>query len=110
MFAIINPAINPPAADRTHSLASTLTPYIILRCALPLKRYIADQPLRGKMPTPTSQRLELLYLLQKMQALDKEHLDKLLPLVGKASVYARVDTEVAEAMQAVLALSWQTIG
>ena len=61
------------------------------------------------MPTPMSQRLELLYLLKKMQGLEKGIREKLLPLVGKASVYARVDAEIAEAMQDVLAMSWGVV-
>lgn len=109
MFALVDPSLNGISITSQSSLSKTLMPYIILRCALPLKRYIADQPLRGKMPTPMSQRLELLYLLKMMKRLERMHLYKLLPLVGKASVYARFDPEVAEAMQNVLALSWQSL-
>lgn len=33
-------------------LACSISPYLLLRCAIPLKGYIADQPLRGLMPSP----------------------------------------------------------
>lgn len=61
-----------PATERSKTttlLASTALPFLIIRCANTLKRYIADQPLRGRMPTPSSQRLEMLYLLEGMKRL-----------------------------------------
>lgn len=61
------------------------------------------------MPTPTSQRLELLYLLENMKHLGRSELGKLLPLVGKASACARADVEVADAMQEVLACSYERL-
>jgi hypothetical protein len=55
-------------ADTTHQLhirlARTAAPYLILRCALSMRAYIADQPLRGRMPQPLSQRKELTTLLR----------------------------------------------
>lgn len=99
MFAIVGTPSN--QAERS-MLARTTMPYLLLRCALPLKRYIADQPLRGKMPTPMSQRLELLYLLKKMRGLGKKELGMLLPLVGKATGCSRADPEMAAAVQDVL--------
>ncbi|KAL3476344.1 hypothetical protein BJX99DRAFT_258476 [Aspergillus californicus] len=53
-------------------LARSISPYVILRCAVSLKGYIADQPLRGLMPQPTPARKALLYLLQCMVALRSE--------------------------------------
>jgi len=53
------------ASAHSHTLARTAFPYLVLRLAIPMQRYIADQPLRGRMPTPQSQRLELLYVLRK---------------------------------------------
>lgn len=51
------------ADDSTHALhvrlARTAAPYLILRCALTLRAFVADQPLRGRMPQPLSQRREL---------------------------------------------------
>jgi hypothetical protein len=54
-------------------LAQAASPYLILRASLPLKAYIADQPLRGRyMPQPESERQELLFVLREMRALDSE--------------------------------------
>lgn len=57
------------AASTGLTLARTAFPYLVLRLAIPMQRYIADQPLRGRMPTPQSQRLELLYALRKAKEL-----------------------------------------
>jgi hypothetical protein len=54
------------------SLARSISPYLILRASMPLKSYIADQPLRGLMPQPTSARKELLHLLHCMLELKSE--------------------------------------
>ncbi|OJJ49386.1 hypothetical protein ASPZODRAFT_1468357 [Penicilliopsis zonata CBS 506.65] len=48
------------------SIARSISPYLILRCAVSLRSYIADQPLRGLMPQPTPSRKALLHLLQRM--------------------------------------------
>jgi hypothetical protein len=82
-------------------IASTVAPFLILRCALTLRAYIADQPLRGKMPQPLSQRKELLWILQKLVELksdksaipelnniesdERKHLLRLYPLIVRAS-------------------------
>ncbi|RJE21326.1 Endosomal peripheral membrane protein [Aspergillus sclerotialis] len=54
------------------SLARSISPYLILRCAVSLKTYIADQPLRGLMPQPTPARKALLHLLRGMVELQSE--------------------------------------
>ncbi|KAE8133006.1 hypothetical protein BDV38DRAFT_196523 [Aspergillus pseudotamarii] len=54
------------------ALARSITPYLILRCAVSLKGYIADQPLRGLMPQPTPARKVLLHLLTGMVRLRSE--------------------------------------
>lgn len=54
------------------TLAKSVSPYFILRCALTLKAYIADHPLRGRMPQPAPARAELLYLLRRLVVLDSE--------------------------------------
>ncbi|KAI0536927.1 endosomal peripheral membrane protein [Xylaria digitata] len=86
-------------------LARTAAPYLILRAALTLRTYIADQPLRGRMPQPLSQRKELAWILERVVVLKSEpeaipdtpnvesdgrkHLLRLYPLiVGAASVAA----------------------
>lgn len=53
-------------------LARSISPYLILRCAISLKTYIADQPLRGLMPQPTPARKALLHLLRGMVQLESE--------------------------------------
>ncbi|CAF3626916.1 unnamed protein product [Fusarium graminearum] len=82
-------------------IASTAAPFLILRCALTLRAYVADQPLRGRMPQPLSQRKELSWILRKLVDLksDKDsipelrnvdsdgrkHLLRLYPLIVRAS-------------------------
>ncbi|KAI0183579.1 endosomal peripheral membrane protein [Xylaria flabelliformis] len=53
-------------------LARTTAPYLILRAALTLRTYIADQPLRGRMPQPLSQRKELARILERLVELKSE--------------------------------------
>lgn len=53
-------------------LARTAAPYLILRSALTLRTYIADQPLRGRMPQPLSQRRELGHVLDRLVELRSE--------------------------------------
>ncbi|CAN9108910.1 unnamed protein product [Alternaria alternata] len=93
-------------------LAQAAAPYLILRCALPLKTYIADQPLRGRMPAPESQRRELIFVLEQLEKLKSEpqaipdapgvkskhrkHLHRLYPLLLRATRVARQDGEVFE--------------
>ncbi|KKY17592.1 putative endosomal peripheral membrane protein [Diplodia seriata] len=54
------------------ALARAAAPFLILRAALPIKAYIADRPLRGRMPQPHSQREELLFALGELTALECE--------------------------------------
>jgi hypothetical protein len=93
-------------------LAQAASPYLIVRAAFPLKTYIADQPIRGRMPTPEAQRRELLFVLTELGKLNSEpqaipdapgvrskhrkHLHRLYPLLAKASKVARQDAEVFE--------------
>ena len=93
-------------------LAKAAAPYLILRASLTLRAYIADQPLRGLMPQPLSQRKELLYILKALVELEceveaipdtpgiegdgKNHLYRLYPLLAKAVRVAARDQEVLE--------------
>lgn len=93
-------------------LAQAAAPYLILRAGLTLRAYIADQPLRGRMPQPLSQRKELLYILKALVSLrcepkaipdtpgveseGKKHLHRLYPLLAKAVRTAARDQEVLE--------------
>ncbi|CAK7211051.1 Endocytosis and vacuole integrity protein [Sporothrix curviconia] len=85
-------------------LAQTAAPYLILRCALTIRSYVSDQPLRGHMPQPLSQRRELSRILRCLVDLKSEpgaipdldgvdsdarkHLLRLYPLLVKASQVA----------------------
>ncbi|KAH8665989.1 endosomal peripheral membrane protein-like protein [Tricladium varicosporioides] len=91
-------------------LAQAAAPYLILRSGLTLHAYIADQPLRGRMPQPLSQRKELLFILEELVRLrcepdsipdapgveseGKKHLHRLYPLLVKAVGVAGRDGEV----------------
>lgn len=100
---------SPPGYDGIDTLrtriARTTAPFFVLRCASTLRAYIADQPLRGQMPQRLSQRKELIWMLEKLIALDsrgeamaaldrrlgeqagsgrKKHLLRLYPLLVKA--------------------------
>ncbi|TAQ90538.1 hypothetical protein B7494_g1129 [Chlorociboria aeruginascens] len=93
-------------------LAQAAAPYLILRAGITLRAYIADQPLRGWMPQPLSQRKELLYILKALVELNcepeaipdtpgvdsegKKHLHRLYPLLAKAVRAASRDQEVLE--------------
>lgn len=70
------PADGAALKDSTHALhvrlARTAAPYLVLRCALTLRAFVADQPLRGRMPQPLSQRHELERMLKSLIALRSE--------------------------------------
>lgn len=104
-------SVNDKSAERV-KLAQSVAPYMILRAALPLKAYIADQPLRGKLPQPESERQELLLVIRSLKDLDsekraipdtpniqsdhKKHLHRLMPLFVKAMKVPRQDPDVIE--------------
>ena len=50
------------SSEQRIKLAQAAAPYLILRAGLTLRAYIVDQPLRGRMPQPLSQRREMLYI------------------------------------------------
>ncbi|CAO1604907.1 Endocytosis and vacuole integrity protein [Xanthoria calcicola] len=99
-------------------LAQIAAPYLILRVGLVLKAYICDQPLRGLMPQPRSQKREMHHVLQKLTDLNsepkaipetsgvqseyKKHLFLLFGLVTKAMKAAKRDEEMRTALTAVL--------
>ena len=62
---------NKRATDTTDTsykvrLARAAAPFLLHRLAAPLKTYIADQPLRGRIPTPLSVMEEVLWTLSRM--------------------------------------------
>lgn len=107
-------------------LAQAAAPYLILRAALPLKTYIADHPLRGRMPAPESQKNELLFVLKELGTLKSEpqaipdapgvtskyrkHLHRLYPLLVKALIAAGSDAEVFERLAQLMALVGDEFG
>lgn len=121
--ALLELTATSPSGEETPeriALAKAAAPYLILRAALPLKAYTADQSLRGRMPQPYTEREELLFVLRKMTALKtvpkaipaaagassetKRHLLRLYQLVVKAQQVAgrarglAKDDELIEAM------------
>ncbi|KAL9119171.1 MAG: hypothetical protein Q9187_004274 [Circinaria calcarea] len=99
-------------------LAQAAAPYLILRAGIVLKAYILDQPLRGRMPQPMSQRREMLHVLHKLVELDsepraipdapgvvsdhKKHLHRVFGLVTKALGVARQDEEMQRTLTEVI--------
>ena len=99
-------------------LAQAAGPYLILRAGLTLKTYILDQPLRGRMPQPRSQKNEMLYILKKLVELEsiseaipgavnvtsrnKKHLQRLYPLILKALRSAIMDEVMTDTLRSVL--------
>jgi len=92
-------------------LAEMAAPWLIRRVGLVLSRYVSDQPLRGRMPQPASQRKEMLYILDQVVRLDsaletvhidsphippssKRHLFKLFPLFTQCIAVAQGDAEL----------------
>ena len=61
-----------PVQNARITLAKAASPYLILRVGVVLKAYILDQPLRGYMPQPLSQKREMHYILQKVVEMDAQ--------------------------------------
>ncbi|KAI9864894.1 MAG: hypothetical protein M1813_002665 [Trichoglossum hirsutum] len=99
-------------------LAQAASPFLILRAGLTLRAYISDQPLRGRMPQPLSQRKELLYIMQKLVSLNseprsipdapgviseqKKHLHRLFPLISRAVAVTKGDQELLKCFATAL--------
>lgn len=85
-----------------------------------------DQPLRGRMPQPLSQRRELLYILRRLISLEcepraipdapgavsdtRKHLHHLFPLVSKAVRVAWRDQEVLNELGRVMDIVGEEMG
>ncbi|KAL8936227.1 MAG: hypothetical protein Q9216_005042 [Gyalolechia sp. 2 TL-2023] len=110
-------AVHDSSTERV-KLAQAAAPYLILRAGLVLKAYVCDQPLRGRMPQPLSQKTEMHHVLKKLVDLDsepkafpetvgsqsesKKHLFLLFGLVTKALKAARRDEVMSAALRRVL--------
>lgn len=105
------------------SLARSVSPYLVLRSAVSLRTFIADQPLRGLMPQPAGARKALIHLLHGMVELNSEpnavprpptaaqttienaeqasknHLEWIYPLVVKAVQVAGKERDDGEVLQ-----------
>lgn len=118
-------AVHDGSPDRSR-LAQAAAPYLVLRVGITLKAYVLDQPLRGRMPQPSSQKKEMLYILGKFVHLDpepnaippvpgiasgnKNHLHRLYPLVLKAMGTAWRDEEMTAALRRVLEVVGEDFG
>ena len=118
-------AVHDSSPERVR-LAQAAAPYLILRVGITLKAYVLDQPLRGRMPQPLSQKKEMLYILRKFVELDpepraippvpgitagnKNHLHRLYPLVLKAASAAWRDEETTKALLRVLEVVGEDFG
>ncbi|OQO04930.1 hypothetical protein B0A48_07948 [Cryoendolithus antarcticus] len=86
------------ASANHEKLAQATAPWLILRLAISIRAYIADQPLRGSWPQPLSELEELLFCFEQIGKLElhpeaiqqsktsggKAHLPYLYPLLVKA--------------------------
>lgn len=57
------------STDEPDLLAQVAAPFLIRRLAMPIRAYIADQPLRGKRPQPLSELEELLFSFECIETL-----------------------------------------
>ena len=104
-------ASKPSKEDSKHAssriaLARSITPYLILRCAVSLKGYIADQPLRGLMPQPTPARKVLLHLLTGMVRLRSEPSAISSPPMGMSSAVLVKETTPSSEQNYKKHLEW----
>lgn len=56
-------------SEEAMKLAQAAAPLLILRLAIPIRAYIADQPLRGRRPQPLSELEELLFCFEQIKRL-----------------------------------------
>jgi hypothetical protein len=118
--------INSSDTEMYVRLAQAAAPYVILRGALPLKTYAADQPLRGKMPMPSTQVRELVTVLRGLgrlrcekkaipatdavQSSEGGQLVRLYPLVVKVAALKGAPREVKNEVEGWLARLAEELG
>lgn len=118
--------VDEPAHDLYVRLARTAAPYLTLRCALTLRAYVAEQPLRGRMPQPLSQRRELERILRclielqsdpqaipgfpRVQSERARHLFKLYPMLVKAAMVNPGDDVIIRLVTTALEIVGQELG
>lgn len=86
------------------SLGPLATDYLLLRLAIPIRAYIADQPLRGKKPIPLSEVEELEFAFETLQRLDWEDVQALYPLLIQALGVVGATEEVMGPLRGCLAV------
>ncbi|KAG9256912.1 uncharacterized protein F5Z01DRAFT_492523 [Emericellopsis atlantica] len=118
MFSLVSVSdTTGPTAELESRIACTVAPYLLVRCGNTLRAFIADQPLRGRMPQPLSEKKELVWLLKKLVALHsrvdaiqplenadsdyRKHLLRLYPLIVK-SIGVNPDDEVSRLLREAL--------
>lgn len=89
-----SPESRSPAQTTRTLLARSVCPYLLLRCAVSLKSYIADQPLRGLMPQPTPARKALLHLLA--HAVDLQSEPSAIPALPSTETAVSGDSSLAQ--------------
>lgn len=120
-------ASEPPHVLRVR-LARIAAPYLILRAAMTLRTYVADQPLRGRMPQPLSQRKELAGILERLVKLKSEpeaipdtasvesegrkHLLRLYPLIVNAARVSAMsgDANISKLLSEALSVVGSELG
>ena len=99
---LVNLSSTSDSSSERKKLAQAAVPFLVLRLAIPIRAYIADQPLRGRRPQPLSELEELLFCFELISKLEcepeafvtesiavtqtrkKAHLRFLYPLLAKA--------------------------
>ena len=66
----LSSAKNPLSTPEDEALARVAAPLLVLRLAIPIRAYIADQPLRGRAPQPLSELEELLFCFDQIERLE----------------------------------------
>ncbi|EWC48390.1 hypothetical protein DRE_02159 [Drechslerella stenobrocha 248] len=91
------------------SLAEVAVPWMLLRVSVVLRRFAADQPLRGRTPQPRCQRKEITFVMDRFTRLrcarfggeaavaegsTKQHLVVMFPFISQAARVAYGDNEL----------------
>lgn len=129
LFSLVSATVRESTSisEQQLRLARAAAPFLILRAGITIKAYTHDQPLRGRMPQPWSQKKELLYILRKLVELNsepgaipdapgitsprKKHLHRLYGLIVQAiGITTDGDDEVKEALQEFLKVLGEDFG
>jgi hypothetical protein len=67
---VVLSSTKPDFTPEDEKLAKVAAPLLVLRLAIPIRAYIADQPLRGRAPQPLSELEELLFCFERIEELE----------------------------------------